>query len=62
MSKDWLRYRPTPQNVIDRERLTKDVEAFLRSGGKITEVERGASAWNEEDVKFMHKVLRNKAK
>jgi hypothetical protein len=60
MSEKWLRDNPVPENVIFRERLAKDVEAFLRSGGKVTQVRNGASAWNEDDVKFMHRVLRAK--
>lgn len=60
MSEKWLRDNPIPENVVVRERLAKDVEAFLRSGGKITQVRNGASSWNEDDVKFMHRVLRSK--
>ena len=61
MTTDWIDYKRIRQNILDRERLAKDVEAFLRNGGKINHVPLHATAWDEDNVKFMHKVLRKKS-
>ncbi len=59
MKETWLTESPIAKNVQARERLEADTEAFLAAGGEITEIPKGRSAWNENDIAFMQRKMRS---
>lgn len=41
-----------------REQLNKDIQTYLDNGGTISELSKIDTSWDEDNVKFMHKVMR----
>ncbi len=41
--------KPAPPKDKERERIEADVAAFMKKGGKITQIEKGLSGYNSKD-------------
>ena len=59
-SSDWLKIEKTPQNQKDRDKIERDIAAFIDRGGKINHIPKGVSSWNEDAIEFMSKKIRNR--
>ena len=54
--------QPVKQNVLDRIRIAQETKEFLERGGKIKQVPKHASAWDEDAVEFIPRKMRGHAK
>jgi hypothetical protein len=48
------------QNVLDRIRIAQDTKEFLERGGKIKQMPKHASAWDEDAVEFIPRKIRGR--